>query len=283
MNRMSSETSANPAAAGSLSFGAKTYRSDLEIIPPGDTRKRRRHTDDPPFRYVCQLRWVHRGIQATGTGTLIGPRTLLTVGHNLVDGRGASGPLIVPPHAIVVRPGLDAGFAPFPESRARRFVFFPGFVVRNAAGDIQSFRSSTSLDLAIVELEQPIGDTVGFWGERPRPSNDFLGSTIEGRLPISADRLKVNLSGYPSDKPDGTQWGSFNHLRRIEDGLLLYENDTATGHSGSPVWIKRHRTHGGRIMIGVHVRRFRVDSRPTLNAAVHLDQERIDFIERNTS
>ncbi|MEZ4682797.1 MAG: hypothetical protein R2932_52175 [Caldilineaceae bacterium] len=37
------------------------------------------------------------------------------------------------------------------------------------------------------------------------------------------------------------------------DGLLEYENDTEAGHSGSPVWVKRSLSVGGRTLVGIHI------------------------------
>ena len=34
--------------------------------------------------------------------------------------------------------------------------------------------------------------------------------------------------------------------------MLTYLNDTCPGHSGSPVWVRRHPSMGGRVLVGVH-------------------------------
>lgn len=252
------------------------FEQDLEVIPPRDTRRRQRDTRAYPFRYVCHLVWTHNSRTGRGTGTLIGPRTVLTAAHNLID--DVPKPLIVPAHKLQVIPGRNGGNRPFGTTRGRSFVFSDDFVVRDNHGKISFFREATRHDYAIVKLRDPIGRTAGFWSETPRPAGDSRGSSIRGRLPLPPERLSVNLSGYPFDKPLGTQWRSYNRLRKLQDGLLLYENDTERGHSGSPVWIKRSRWTGGRVLVGVHIRRFRVGNRPKFNGAVHLSDAVMQFI-----
>ena len=61
--------------------------------------------------------------------------------------------------------------------------------------------------------------------------------------------LKVNLSGYPSDKPRGTQWFHARGLDSITDRFLVYSIDTGGGQSGSPVW---RLSNGERLVVGIH-------------------------------
>lgn len=254
-------------------------RSQREIIGR-DTRKRRRNTNAYPFRYICQLSWPEGLHTMGGSGILVGPRTILTAGHNLV--RSDPTPAINRPQDMKIVPGRDGARKPFGETVGARFILPPGFIRRNASGTITGFRIATRFDYAIVHLKDPLGSTAGYWGQNPRPSGDSRGSSITGTLPLPPGRLSVNLSGYPVDKPWGTQWSAFNRLQRRQNGLLLYENDTFGGHSGSPVWVTRHSSNGGRNLVGVHIRRFRVGGRPTFNAAVHLGQKERSFVSRNT-
>ena len=41
----------------------------------------------------------------------------------------------------------------------------------------------------------------------------------------------------------------------LRGGMLHYLNDTCPGHSGSPVWVRRHPSMGGRVLVAVHVAR----------------------------
>src|SRR3712207_1511531 len=63
------------------------YPSEREVsgVIGRDTRKRMTTTTVPPFSYICQLRMELNGTWYIGTGVKIGPRTVLTAGHNLWD------------------------------------------------------------------------------------------------------------------------------------------------------------------------------------------------------
>ena len=70
----------------------------------------------------------------------------------------------------------------------------------------------------------------------------------------------VNISGYPADKPLGTQWRSYGQVTNANPAagpqLIYYDLDTCGGHSGSPVWLrwKEYRTlvaiHTGPCILG---------------------------------
>ena len=61
--------------------------------------------------------------------------------------------------------------------------------------------------------------------------------------------LRVNNSGYPGDKPSGTQWWNANNVLAVTDRRLFYRLDTFGGQSGSPVWRFRD---GQRHIVAVH-------------------------------
>ena len=250
---------------------------ELEVIGR-DTRMRRKRTLDFPFRYICHLSWQDNGQTWGGTGMLIGKRTILTAGHNLIHATPSPG--FMDPKAMHIAPGRDGRTRPFGTCTGVHFYVPEGFVRRTASGSIAGFNTGTRHDYGLVRLARPLGDTVGFWGERPRPADDKRGSSLQTTLPLPAGKLPLNLSGYPVDKPWGTQWSSYNYLQKLQGGLLIYDNDTFGGHSGSPVWVTRHPSKGGRNLVGVHIRRFRVDGRPKFNAAVHLSKEVMTFIRR---
>jgi hypothetical protein len=63
----------------------------------------------------------------------------------------------------------------------------------------------------------------------------------------------VNISGYPADKPLGTQWRSSGVVTVTNPSaaseLIYYDLDTCGGHSGSPIWTF---AGGTRNLVAVH-------------------------------
>lgn len=125
-------------------------------------------------------------------------------------------------------------------------------------------------------------------------------------------KLKVNLSGYPADMPSARRFGcrdpqqpkkrcrhgrlsdpkrqricgthqyrAYSRTVRPSGGMLQYLNDTCPGHSGSPVWVKRHSSKGGRVLVAVHVAGDAPPA-PTANRAVPITNSVLNFIKANT-
>jgi V8-like Glu-specific endopeptidase len=240
--------------------------AQYEVIGRRDTRVRVRNTTLAPFRYICHLEYDG---QAHGSGTLIGPSTVLTAGH-CVSGFTASRMRIIP--------GRNGALEPLPATRASAFVLPAGY----AAG--------TRTDYGIIHLTNAIGSKVGCWTRaHSRSKSDPTGTSISAKpLPMPTGVLRVNLSGYPGDKFYTTgkpprkiygtqQYRAYDCTVRERDGLLFYLNDTFAGHSGSPVWVRRHWSMGGRVMVGIHI-----GGAGSANAAVRINQTVLDFIIRNT-
>lgn len=214
-----------------------------------DTRRLVTNTRVAPYRYICSL--VHNGRPA-GSGTLIGPNTVLTAAH-VIQGKTARNMIAIPGRNADRRRG---DFRPFGTAQGAAFRFAPGY--RGPADDV------TPRDYGVVYLSQPIGNLVGHWTiAHTSSARDPLGTSISGApLPRPPRALKVNLSGYPGDKgfnfgtppqPLRQQWRAKNRAVRELNGMLHYRNDTFGGHSGCPVWVKRSASQGGRVMVGIHV------------------------------
>src|SRR4051812_22639357 len=91
-----------------------------------DTRALVADTTGAPFRYICHLTRPIAGGERMGTGTVIGPRTVLTAAHVLL---GAD------PTDIVVTPARNGRSAPFGSTRGRSASFwYPAFTAADIAG-----------------------------------------------------------------------------------------------------------------------------------------------------
>jgi V8-like Glu-specific endopeptidase len=249
---------------GARGLGAGEY-----VVIGQDTRWRVRGTTSPPFRFICNLEYDGWSI---GTGTLVGPSTVLTAGHCVHRRQGGAEIPLVPGSMRIV-PGRNGPSEPLPATRAVQFVPFPGY------------QRASPTDVALIHLANPIGTRVGWWGRLRGPTPaDRYGTSLTALRPSGSGTLRVSLSGYPADLPQtpalgcrtpgggpcaysplgspgrsktrcGTeQWQSRNVTVSLADpGLLLYVNDTCPGHSGSPVWQTRPPAAGGRHLVGVHV------------------------------
>jgi glutamyl endopeptidase len=244
-----------------LSFEAEPLnifrsRREEEVIPPVDTRTCIRATTAAPFRYICSIQTpINPTTMRVGSGTLIGPRTVLTAGHNM-DGVSAA--------LTQVAPGrIGPAATPFGISVAALFVFAPGFV------------ASSATDYGVIVLRNPLGNSANWWTFNPFkwPGDSVGTSVLQGSAPAVAAGTRVSLSGYPADLPAATHLGGrrdpcfvsgsnlaaqhqyidTNRATRVTPlGLLEYENDTFGGNSGSPVWHEIDRA-SGRTLLAVHI------------------------------
>ncbi len=203
---------------------AKNEDRALEVVIGADDRIRINNTSAYPWRMHCSLRIVaSTGKVYIGTGWFIGPRTIMTAGHCVFlhnEGGWAK--------SITVMPGRNGSSLPYGASVATH--------LRSVTGWTQSKSADNDYGCIILPENNPLGNKTGWFGFA------YMGD--------SALKAKyVNLSGYPGDKPAGTQWYHSRKVKSVTSRRVFYEIDTAGGQSGSAVYYIQDNK---RYAVGVH-------------------------------
>jgi V8-like Glu-specific endopeptidase len=210
---------------GEASFGRPPPMAEVVIGP--DDRVQITNTSSYPWRAHASL-----VIQAAdnsswiGTGWFIGPRTLMTAGHVVhiknsgVPGRDGW------VKKINVMPGRNGNTLPYGSVTSTEFHSVTGWTQDG----------SEDYDYGAIIIPTNVGDTVGRFSFGVYSNADL--TSIAG-----------NISGYPGDKPQGTQWYDWSNIARVTSRKVYYEIDTAGGQSGSAVY---RIVNGERYAIGIH-------------------------------
>ncbi len=160
-----------------------------------------------PERATGLLTFQQGGFGFSCTGWLINPNTVATAGHCVHEGNGGSFST-----NVVFYPGRDGASSPFGSCTGRTLFTVVGWADN---GDEQ-------FDYGAVKLNCTVGNTTGWFG--------FFWQTA------SLVGLPVQVSGYPGDKPFGTQWSGSGDVQVSELRKTRYMIDTFGGQSGGPVF-----------------------------------------------
>lgn len=194
-----------------------------ETVCGRDDRVRISPATATPWRWICQLAITFpNGASFRGTGWFIGARCVMTAGH-CVFSRANGGWA----RRIEVIPGMDGSSRPFGSQIGTTFRSVTGWT--NSGDPTYDYG-------AIILPNRDLGNRVGWFG-------------FASLSDASLNNLFVNNSGYPGDKPFGTQWFNSGRITQITARKIYYMIDTFGGQSGSPVW---RLQNGQRHAVGVH-------------------------------
>lgn len=159
---------------------------------------------------------------ATGcTGTLIGPRHVITAGHCVynVDKK-------VWYKSVSFSPARNGNAFPFGTVGWKKVLAPQGWTED----------ADTYQDYALIVLDRSLGKEVG-----------WLAMGILEKIPEQS----MQVMGYPADKPLGTMWGSTCPIASASKGALFYRCDTYGGMSGSAIRLDYPKGKSD-IIYGVH-------------------------------
>ncbi|MCG7981942.1 MAG: trypsin-like serine protease [Candidatus Thiodiazotropha lotti] len=206
--------------------------ADYALVGPIDNRLQEIDTHRFPFNTICHLgRDFGIGLRWGCSGALFRSRRLVTAAHCLFSLK-----INRAPGRIMVAPGRrDRDEFPFGVRQVAAAYIPRGFIqARNRA-------ERRANDYGLVVLKRGFPRL-----QRFMPLRSFTDNELDS---VQRDKLKLTISGYPADRPVGTQWRHSEILRRYTRTRLLYSTDTCPGHSGSPVWL---RYKGAAVIAAIH-------------------------------
>ena len=195
----------------------------VESVCGSDDRVQVGNTTVVPWRWLCKLiiTWPN-GARGGCTGWFIGPKAVMTAGHCVYS--KANGGWA---RQIEVIPGMQGALRPY------------GSMVGTSFRSVTGWTSNTDPNFdygCIILPNASLGNAVGWFG--------FASLTN-----ASLTNLLVNNSGYPGDKPAGTQWFNAGRVSTTTARKIYYMLDTYGGQSGSPTW---RTLNGQRHAVGIH-------------------------------
>lgn len=193
----------------------------LESIIGSDDRFKVYYTTEFPYRTTGRLKMGC-------TGTLIGPKHVLTAGHCVYD------------HDTQTwASGDELQFTPAQNGDEKPY----GTIDWETCFSVSGYTEDNNLeyDYAVVILKEEIGFQTGWLAYRAEEYE-------------SLSNLLININGYPADKPEGSMWHSDCNVKDTSERMLYYDCDTFAGNSGSGIYRLSTNSRGEdeRFVVGVH-------------------------------
>jgi glutamyl endopeptidase len=192
-----------------------------ESVIGTDERTQITDTTVYPYRAVVRITFS----AGSCSGWLIGRNTVATAGHCVADGGTNT---FYDPKSYRITPGQNGTTKPYGTCGATKLFSVTGWT---SSGD-------EAFDYGAIKLSCNVGDTVGWFGFF------WQSASLAGH--------DATVTGYPGDKPFGTDWTHTLSIAVSEDNQLFYQIDTAPGQSGSPVWSTTGFNCSGACGMAIH-------------------------------
>lgn len=221
------ETKIPPGAADIRPCCLEKDNGQNEIVCGYDDRVQIPYTMAAPWRHICQLIVHFPSFTGRCTGWLAGTRGVITAGHCVY--RAFSGEWA---ESIEVIPGCNGGSKPFGSQISTDFRTNQEYM--NTGSPYYDYG-------AVILPDSTMSLQAGWFGFAAKPDYWLLNAL-------------ANNSGYPGDKPYGTQWFNADRITSVNPSHIRYMLDTAAGQSGSPMWVLPYEgaPQGNKYVVGIH-------------------------------
>jgi glutamyl endopeptidase len=207
----------------------QTSEKTPEAVVGPDSRKQVTTADIKPWSAIALLAIVWSDNSTDGcTGWFVNARTVVTAGHCVYNRDKNLGWA----RSIEVYPGYNADNPtnPFPNGHSSMYRMFV-----NTGWSDHGYRD---YDYGAIQINDPLGDTVGHFGFYNAGKN-----ALEGN--------QVRVTGYPGDKKAGTMWTAKDIVNKGKGRRYIHQVDTYGGESGAPMYHKKNSCYP--CVVGIHV------------------------------
>ncbi|MCL1936683.1 MAG: trypsin-like peptidase domain-containing protein [Defluviitaleaceae bacterium] len=224
------------------------YDVDSRVIIGSDDRRHITNLQAHPNGYAAVVFLevtFPNGVTGTGSGTMVGPTTILTAGHvlfSLTHGWATS---------IRVTPGGTQ--SNFSSAWATSFSTTNGWV--NSSANNPNF----DFDYGVIRIGQNLN--TGWFGARTETNSTLNNGT-------------AMVIGFPGDKARGTMWYDTGSISNAATRSFRHFADTVGGNSGGPVVL----INNWQYVVGIHVAG---NQSQQFNLAARVTTDVIDMILNN--
>jgi V8-like Glu-specific endopeptidase len=183
-------------------------------------------TTSQPWRFLVNLTtFMPTGQALGGSGWLLGPRTVITAGHNVFSRMLNSWA-----NRVEVRVARNGTSEPYPVQAVS------GSELQSVEGWVNDGQEAS--DFGALILPQPV--SAGSFGIDTGITDAQLNSVL------------IAVAGYPLLQSDtwGTLWAEAHFIAQATEDRLYYAVATVEGMSGGPVFLTDQ--NGARFVVGIH-------------------------------